>query len=360
METIQDSIESREKIIEYLSSGKVVIMPSDSVYTINTNLFNNEAIKKLYMMKERDTIGPMSVYVYNWAMARVLTELNEIETEIVETITNKFWPGPLTIIVSSNSSYTSPYYILNGTISLECPEHEIPRYVLEYNEMPLLTATANKENGIHSICGEHINKYFNTVSDIAFINSSTSPKYCIRNRIIKVKNNEITIIRNGIITEKDIMTECKLNDLDITVRHDLKNEPPYEDSKVSVLATFIQGGPIDKDIEINSLERPIELYFNNSIFVDFGKRNENLKRLCAGYVDLSEKDDIKEALFNINNVFHQLEDIRCKNIIFFNFYKSKDGVFKTIYDIILRYCKGKELFIPLPMNLISDEELVEL
>ena len=360
MKTIQDSIESREKIIECLSTGKVVIIPSNSVYTINTNLFNEEAIKKLYLMKEKDKIEPMSVYVYNWAMARVLTELNEIETKIVETITNKFWPGPLTIIISSNSSYISPYYILNGTISLECPDHDIPRYILEYNEMPLLTASANRENSIHSICGEHVNKYFSSADDVTFINTHDPPKYGIKNSIIKIKDNAITFIRNGIITMNDIQTECDLNELDVNIHSELSKQPPYENSKTSVLGQFIQGSAIDIDIATNHLGKSIELYFNNSIFIDFGGRNLCFKDLYAGYVDLSEKDNIKEALFNINNVFHQLEDIRCKNVIFFNFYKSKEGAFKTLYDIILRYCRDKELFIPIPRNLIPNEELVEL
>ena len=359
METIQDSIESREKIIECLSSGKVVIIPSNSVYTINTNLFNDEAIKKLYLMKEKDKIKPMSVYVYNWAMARVLTNLNETETKIVESLTNKFWPGPLTIIVTSNESYISPYYISNNTISLECPDHDIPRYILEYNEMPMLASPANPENRINSICGEHVNKYFGSVDGVTFINSITPPKYGVKNTVIKINNNNITFIRNGIITMSDIQTECELNKLDVVIQSEFLIYSSFENSKKAVLGQFIQGRPIEEGIKKGDLEKSIELYFNNSIFIDFGKRNINMKGLCAGYVDLSEQDNIKEALFNINNVLHQLEEIQCKNVIFFNFYKLKDGLFETLYTIILRYCNQKELFIPFPKGLVSNEELLE-
>ena len=360
METIQDSIGSREKIIECLNTGEVVVIPSNSVYTINTNLFNDVAIKKLYAMKEKDDIEPMSVCVYNWVMARVLTDLNETETKIVETIANKFWPGPLTIIVASNKSYNSPYYISNNTISLECPDHDIPRYILEYNEMPLLSASANIENGIPSVCGEHVNKYFGSVEGVTFINSETPPKYGVENTIIKIKDHSITFIRNGIITEAEIQAECELNELEVTIDSELSLYPKYENCKNSVLGRFIQGKVIDRDIHTNHLEKPIELYFNNSIFVDFGTRHVNIKDSCAGYVDLSEKDNIKEALFNINNILHQLEDIQCKNIIFFNFYKLKNGLFKTMYNIIGRYCDHKELFIPLPNSLIDNNEVLEM
>jgi len=359
METIQDSIESREKIIDTLSSGGVVIIPSNGVYTINTNLFNEEAIKKLYMMKEINKIEPMSVCVYNWAMARVLTNLNEIEPKIVETLTNKFWPGPLTIIASSNKSYISPYYISNNTISLECPDHEIPRYILEYNETPLLSSSANPENKINSVCGEHINKYFGSIEDITFINSDVVHKYGIKNTIIKIENNTITFIRNGIITLSDIQEECDLNKLNVVIESEILINPIFENTKTAVLGQFIQGRPIEETIKKEDLEKSIELYFSNSIFIDFGKRNVNMKGLCLGYVDLSEKDNIKEALFNINNVLHQLEEIQCKNVIFFNFYKSKEGLFETLYNIILRYCNHKELLIPLPKDLVSNEEILE-
>ena len=62
-------------------------------------------------------------------------------------------------------------------------------------------------------------------------------------------------------------------------------------------------------------------------------------------MDLSEKGDIKEALFNIYDVLHQLNNLSIKNIIFINFYKQF-GLYKTLLDKLQRCC-SKNIMITL-------------
>ena len=98
------------------------------------------------------------------------------------------------------------------------------------------------------------------------------------------------------------------------------------------------------DETINKLT---EKYLSESVLVDFGKRNLEKRELCAGYVDLSEKDDIKEALFNLYDVLHQLNNLDVKNIIFINLYSNNTGLFITLLDKIERCCDYKKIMIPI-------------
>ena len=84
--------------------------------------------------------------------------------------------------------------------------------------------------------------------------------------------------------------------------------------------------------------------------MDFGKRNIEKKDLSAGYVDLSEKGDINEALFNLYDVLHQLNNIDKPNILFMDLYNNHDDLYKTMTDKLIRCCNNKRIMIPLHYN----------
>ena len=70
------------------------------------------------------------------------------------------------------------------------------------------------------------------------------------------------------------------------------------------------------------------------------------KKKFLGYVDLSEKGDCLEALYNLYNILHQLNNLECNNILIFNYFKNKDEYYQILYDRLFRCCSGKEMIIP--------------
>jgi len=87
-------------------------------------------------------------------------------------------------------------------------------------------------------------------------------------------------------------------------------------------------------------------YLNKSILVDFGKKNMEKKDISAGYVDLSENGDINEALFNLYDVLHQLNNVNKSNILFMDLYNSQDELYKTMSDKLTRCCNNQRIMIP--------------
>ena len=76
------------------------------------------------------------------------------------------------------------------------------------------------------------------------------------------------------------------------------------------------------------------------------KKNIEKKELTAGYVDLSEKADIKEALFNLYDVLHQLKYVNIKNILFLDLYNN-EGLYKVMQEKLKHCCGNKRMMIPL-------------
>ena len=85
-----------EKAAELIKQGKIVVFPTETVYGIGTNGLDEQAVKKLYNVKQRPLNKPISLLVSNMEMVnQIAKDITEIEYKIME----KFFPGPLTIIL---------------------------------------------------------------------------------------------------------------------------------------------------------------------------------------------------------------------------------------------------------------------
>ena len=348
MNILQDSELARVEIVDKIEDGEIVILPSNGVFTFNTNIFNSKSIEKIYELKQREKNTPLSVSVKNYEMAKSLIDMGSLTDnalEIIETLTTAFWPGMLSIVVKTKMDNTN--YSLNNYISLECSDHPAVQFILDQLEKPIITTSANIHKQASCTNIEHIKSYFEMNADITVLNIDTPPRNGIENTIIKIVGSSIAIIRPGPITFEDISEILIGKGVEFSVDFQSDTAHGVSDSHYSIdknccLVNFITCDKLDSSI--NNLTSK---YLANSILVDFGKKNIEKKGLCGGYVDLSENADIKEALFNLFNVLHQLNKVELKNILFVDLYEPNIGLYKTIKDRLEKCCNRKKLFIPL-------------
>ena len=217
---------------------------------------------------------------------------------------------------------------------------------------PIAAPSANISGKITSTHYKHLLEYFRN-ENINIIYEKEPCRYGIESTILKIENNNITIIRPGVITKKNI--ENVLPEITVNYKSVIQqsNSPGtdishYQLNKNTLLFNFIDMELLDCDK--NTMENIIQMttkYMDNSICIDFGKKNIKNRDLFAGYVDLSADGDIKEACFNLYNVLHQLNSIdNIKNVLIFDFYYGKDGMYKTMFDRIFRCSAGKRICIP--------------
>ena len=351
MNILEDSVSSRLKIAGKINDGEIVILPSNGVYTLNTNIFNEETIEKIYMLKKRDMDNPLGVLVKDYEMAKSLMDIpmmSEQELQIIETLITEFWPGLLTIVVKThlkNSLFTA-----NSYISMETSSHASVKNIMNEINKPIITTSANINKKTSCTHINHVKNYFSKIKCITALVDPENPKYGIENTIVKIVNNSLHILRPGIITKSAIEEVLNKKSLSYTIcrnedkSHGVASEH-YSIDKKCLLANFVTSERLDETINTYTLK-----YLNSSILVDFGKRNIEKKDLSAGYVDLSEKGDINEALFNLYDVLHQLNNIDKPNILFMDLYNNHDELYKTMTDKLMRCCNNQRIMIPLHYN----------
>ena len=92
-----------------LSGGGLVAFPTETVYGIGANFLNEEAIKRLYRIKRRPSDKPFTIHISSAGMIKKMRcEISSFAGALME----KFWPGPLTVILKSEKRSFGFYYKL--------------------------------------------------------------------------------------------------------------------------------------------------------------------------------------------------------------------------------------------------------
>jgi L-threonylcarbamoyladenylate synthase len=87
--------EGIEKASQIINRGGIAVFPTDTVYGIGCDPYNKDSVRKIYEIKSRNISKPFPVLVYSKDIAERIAFFDEFTKKIAE----KFWPGPLTIIL---------------------------------------------------------------------------------------------------------------------------------------------------------------------------------------------------------------------------------------------------------------------
>lgn len=182
--------------------GEIVIFPTETVYAIGTNGLDEEAIKKLYKIKQRPLDKPTSLLVSDMEMVKNLArDITEKEYKLMKT----FFPGPLTIILKKKDIVPNILTGNTNTIGIRMPENEIARKLIEYANVPIAAPSANIANKPSGTNIENIINDFKETVDY-YIDGGES-KIGLGSTIVKIENNVPIILREGSITKEQIY-EC--------------------------------------------------------------------------------------------------------------------------------------------------------
>ena len=127
-------------IVSCLRSGKVVGIPTDTFYGLAVDPVNLHAVEKIYEIKTRLKHKPLSLLMANAAQAYELAR--EIDSRF-DLLAERFWPGPLTLIVRAGSRLPLRSTANTGNVALRVPDAAIPRAIVEGLGLPITATSAN-------------------------------------------------------------------------------------------------------------------------------------------------------------------------------------------------------------------------
>jgi len=153
--------EAAEAARTAIENGECIVLPTDTVYGIGADAFESDAVQRLLDAKERGRDMPPPVLIGDPALIRALAE---DVPEPAGNLTEKHWPGPLTVIVKARDSLRIDLGETNGTIGLRVPDYELTRVLLRQTG-PMAVSSANLSGRSAALtCDEAIEYFGNRVS----------------------------------------------------------------------------------------------------------------------------------------------------------------------------------------------------
>ncbi len=189
-----------ERSCEILSSGGLILFPTETVYGIGCDLFNKNAAERIYKLKMRDNRKPLAAYIDKMDKAEQIAQ--NIPNSFYK-LAEEFLPGPLTIILSAKSIIPTIINCGLDTIAIRIPANEFMMELLKGYEQPIAGTSANiSGNPDNSDFCEAL-KPFEGQIELA-LKDQKSIKSGIASTLISLAFDEPIILREGIITKEAI------------------------------------------------------------------------------------------------------------------------------------------------------------
>ena len=204
------NIDEIKQVPQGIREGKLALFPTETVYGIGANALDENAVKKIFIAKGRQSDNPLIVHISNINMLeQIVEDIGEIERKLI----NKFWPGPLTIIFNRKSENIIPNNVTAGlnTVGVRMPSNKIARTLIELSEVPIAAPSANVSGRPSGTNVQDIIEELDGKVDYIIDGGSTA--IGLESTVIRVVNQKIEILRPGKITLDEL--ESVANEVEV-------------------------------------------------------------------------------------------------------------------------------------------------
>jgi len=186
---------------EILKSGGLVAVPTETVYGLAANGFDEEAVAKVYEVKGRPEKKPLSLMVPD---SGAMEKLCEDIPRAAYALADIFWPGPLTIVMKSKADVPDIVRAGGETVGLRCPDHPQLQELLHGIDFPLAAPSANPSGEKSPTSAREVIGYFN--GKIEGIIDGGECAVGKESTIIDLSKKPYSVLREGALSESDVYT----------------------------------------------------------------------------------------------------------------------------------------------------------
>jgi len=186
--------------VETLKAGGIVAYPTETFYGLGAKFDIEEALKKIYELKQRPDEKAIPLIIGNKELLPVITAS---VSNIAESLMNRFWPGPLTLILPAKENLSE--FITGGTntVAVRIPGESFALNLAKTANFPITATSANVSGTSPAQNAETVMSCFGDTIDL-IIDGGTTPGG-LPSTIVDATESEIRIMRDGVI-KKELLT----------------------------------------------------------------------------------------------------------------------------------------------------------
>lgn len=191
-----------EKAAEIIKSGGVVAFPTETVYGLGADALNDNAIKKIFRAKNRPIDNPLIVHICS---IEQLDSLVEKVPEKAIKLAEKFWPGPLTMIMKKKQVVPNSVSAGFDSVGIRMPKNKIALDLIKLSGKPIAAPSANLSGKPSPTHHSHVIEDLNGKIDAIILAGYV--KIGIESTVIDMTKEVPIILRPGVITLRMIQNQ---------------------------------------------------------------------------------------------------------------------------------------------------------
>ncbi|MGB6047574.1 MAG: L-threonylcarbamoyladenylate synthase [Flavobacteriales bacterium] len=149
-----------QRAVQLLEQGEAVAIPTETVYGLAANAYNEAAVLKIFQAKQRPAFDPLIVHVHSLEQVKEVVSFLNLDHEDTrkeaEALMEKFWPGPLTLVLPKTDRV--PDLVTSGldTVAVRMPAHPMALELLRSVGFPLAAPSANPFGYVSPTTAQHV------------------------------------------------------------------------------------------------------------------------------------------------------------------------------------------------------------
>ena len=201
---VSASDETIRRAAEWLQQGRLVAIPTETVYGLAANAWDAIAVEQIFAAKNRPAINPLIVHV---ASVERLSDAIHWPVDVgIESQLNAvvdLWPGPLTLVCPRGPKIPDVVTAGLSTVAVRIPSHPVALALLDRCPFPIAAPSANPSNYVSPTTAAHVASGFD--DSVALILDGGPCQQGVESTIVSLNADGPTLLRPGAITAEQLL-----------------------------------------------------------------------------------------------------------------------------------------------------------
>jgi len=188
-----------ERAAKLLAAGELVAVPTETVYGLAADASDDRAVATIFQVKERPFFDPLILHLPEKSWVKRLSKLDAEQEKLVAALIERFWPGPLTLLLPKSEEVSDLVTASLPTVAVRMPANLVLRAILLRGGFPIAAPSANRFGRVSPTLAEHVLEELG--SKIPLIIDDGPTKLGLESTIVEPTGKKLVLHRPGPITE---------------------------------------------------------------------------------------------------------------------------------------------------------------
>jgi L-threonylcarbamoyladenylate synthase len=287
------------RAVEWLDRGEPVAVPTETVYGLAADATRPEAVVRIFEAKGRPFFDPLIVHVPTQEWLHRVADVAPADTDLLERLIEKFWPGPLTILLPRRAIV--PDLVCSGlpTVAVRLSSHPIFQEVVQSFGRPLAAPSANRFGRLSPTTVAHVLDELR--GRIPMIIDAGPAIHGIESTIVRITNSAIQVLRAGAVTIEELKEVAPAT---------MSQPTEFPEAPGQLKSHYAPRTPLVLVDDWDTHELPRGLRYGLLAW-----QSVNQRANWAKVEILSTRGDLREATANLFSALRRLDDAALDRII---------------------------------------------